>query len=440
MTPAARISAAIEVLGEIETLKQPVAEALKDWGLSHRFAGAKDRAAIASLIYDAERKRASSAYLMGEETPRAVILGVLHWSRGVAVSALAQLFTGVAHAPSPLSTTECERLAQASLEGAPSPITGDFPAWLEASLTAAFGDETVAETRSLAARAPVDLRVNTLKTTREKVQARLTHLGAEPTPYSPIGLRLPLAGEGRPPALAAEPAYIKGLIEVQDEASQLAALLSLAKPGEQVLDLCAGAGGKSLALAALMQNKGQIHAADRNGARLMRSYPRLTRAGVRNVQLHPPHGHGMGLDALEGRCDLVFVDAPCTGSGVWRRNPDAKWRMRPGSLALRVAEQTEVLEAAHRFTKPGGRLLYVTCSVLREENEDRIAAFLAAHPNYASLSVQEMTEKAGLPDLVRFASRLGPGLRLSPLTSGTDGFFVALLIKDKQGRDADFSL
>ncbi|HTV32534.1 MAG TPA: RsmB/NOP family class I SAM-dependent RNA methyltransferase [Methylocella sp.] len=432
MTPPARISAAIEVLGEIETLKRPAADALKAWGLSHRFAGAKDRTAIASLIYDAQRKRASSAYLMGEETPRAVILGVLHWVRGLEAETVAALCTDVAHAPRPLTEEEWARLAKASLEGAPPWIAGDFPQWLEPFLNSAFGAETLAETQALATRAPVDLRVNTLKTTRAKVQARLAHLGAELTPYSPVGLRLPLAFDGRPPPLAAEPAYIKGLIEVQDQASQLAALLSLAKPGEQVLDLCAGAGGKSLALAALMQNKGQIHAADRDGARLMRSHPRLDRAGVRNVQLHPPHGRRPGLDALEGRCDLVFVDVPCTGSGVWRRNPDAKWRMRPGSLKLRVAEQIETIEAAHRFLKPGGRLLYVTCSVLKEENEDRIAEFLAAHREYASLSAREMAEKAGLPDLAGFASRHGFGLRLSPLKSGTDGFFIAMLIKDPQ--------
>jgi 16S rRNA (cytosine967-C5)-methyltransferase len=296
-------------------------------------------------------------------------------------------------------------------------------------LAAVFGPAVVAEMSALAKRAPVDLRVNTLKTTREKVLASLAYLGAAPTPYSPSGLRLPLTPEGRGPALAAEPAYIKGLAEIQDEGSQLAAILALAKPGEQVLDLCAGAGGKTLALAASMQNKGQIHATDRDGARLMRSIVRLERGGVRNVQLHAPRGKNNVLVGLERRCDLVFVDAPCTGTGTWRRNPDAKWRIRPGALAIRIAEQDRALEEAARFVKARGRILYVTCSVLREENEDRLAAFLGSRADYKSLPAQELVEMARMPGLAPFASRFGFGLRLTPLTSGTDGFFIAMLMR-----------
>ncbi|TPV99303.1 MAG: Ribosomal RNA small subunit methyltransferase B [Beijerinckiaceae bacterium] len=429
MTPGARISAAIEVLEDIETRKRPAADALKDWGLAHRFAGSKDRAAIASLVFDAERNRASSAFLMGNEAPRAIVFGVLRQTRGMDAGALAALCSGEAHAPPPLDQGEIERLKHADLSGAPSYVAGDFPQWLEPSLSAVFGESTVAEMSALATRAPVDLRANTLKATREKVLGSLAHLRAGPTPHSPVGLRLPLAPDGRGPALSAEPAYIKGLVEIQDEGSQLAAALALARPGEQVLDLCAGAGGKTLALAASMQNKGQIHAADRDGARLLRSFARLERAGVRNVQLHAPRKDSNVLSHLEGRCDLVFVDAPCTGTGTWRRNPDAKWRMRPGALAIRIAEQNQALEDAARFVKPRGRILYVTCSLLREENEDRLAAFLGAHADYRSLPVREMVEMAQLPELERFASRLGFGLRLTPLTGGTDGFFIAMLMR-----------
>lgn len=429
MTPGARISAAIEALQDIETRKRPAADALKDWGLSHRFAGSKDRAAIASLVFDAERHRASSAFIMGCDTPRAIILGALRQVRGMDAGALAALCSGEAHAPPPLDAQEADRLAHGDLTNAPSFVAGDFPQWLEPSLAAVFGENIIAEMSALATRAPLDLRVNTLKATREKVLASLAHLCAAPTPFSPFGLRLPLAPDGRGPPLAAEPAYVKGLVEIQDEGSQLAAILALAGPGEQVLDLCAGAGGKSLALAASMQNKGQIHASDRDGARLMRSVARLERAGVRNVQLHAPRGDHDVLAPLEGRCDLVLVDAPCTGTGTWRRNPDAKWRMRPGALAVRIAEQSEALEEAFRFVKPHGRIHYVTCSVLREENEERIAAFLGAHPEYQCLPAQEMTERALLPGLARFASRFGFGLRLTPLTSGTDGFFMATLVR-----------
>ncbi|HEX3494465.1 MAG TPA: RsmB/NOP family class I SAM-dependent RNA methyltransferase [Methylocella sp.] len=429
MTPGARIAAAIEVVEAIEARKRPAADALKDWGLSHRFAGSGDRAVIASLVFDAQRKRASSAFLMADETPRASVLGALRQVRDMSAGALAALCSGEGHAPPPLNAGEVERLSAGDLTGAPSFVAGDFPAWLEPSLAAVFGPAAVAEMSALATRAPVDLRVNTLKTTREKVLAGLAYLRAAPTPYSPSGLRLPLAPDGRGPALAAEPTYIKGLAEIQDEGSQLAAILALAKPGEQVLDLCAGAGGKTLALAASMQNKGQIHATDRDAARLMRSIARFERAGVRNVQLHAPRGKNDVLAGLEGRCDLVFVDAPCTGTGTWRRNPDAKWRIRPGALAIRIAEQDRALEEAARFVKPRGRILYATCSVLREENEDRLAAFLASHADYKSLPAQELAEMARMPGLGAFASRFGFGLRLTPLTSGTDGFFIAMLMR-----------
>ena len=235
--------------------------------------------------------------------------------------------------------------------------------------------------------------------------------------------------EGRNPALAAEADYIKGRVEIQDEGSQLAALLSAAKPGEQVLDLCAGAGGKTLALATMMQNKGQIYASDDDGRRLAPIYKRLERAGARNVQVRAPRRGQDALADLAGACDLVLIDAPCTGTGAWRRNPDAKWRIRPGALEQRVADQDATLAAAVRFVKPRGRILYVTCSLLREENEDRVAAFLAIHPDFHAVAAREMADEAGLPQLAAFASTLGPGLRLSPATTGTDGFFVVMLAR-----------
>jgi 16S rRNA (cytosine967-C5)-methyltransferase len=434
MTPGARVAAAIEALDDIEAHKRPAADALKAWGLAHRFAGSKDRAAIGSLVFDALRRRASSAFIMGQaagqETSRAIMLGALRQARGLGVDEIAALCSGEAHAPAPLDSGECERLAAADLAGAPAYVAGDFPQWLEPSFLAVFGQAAVAEARALAARAPLDLRVNALKGTRETALARLAHLRPEPTPFSPLGLRVPLSPDGRGPALAAEPAFVKGLVEIQDEGSQLAALLAAAKPGEQALDLCAGAGGKTLALAAAMQNKGQIYATDSDGRRLMPCYKRLERAGVRNVQVRAPRRGQDILADLEARCDLVVVDAPCTGSGTWRRNPDAKWRMRPGALEQRIADQDQALAQAARFVKPGGRLLYVTCSVLREENEDRLAAFLATNPGFESLPGREIAARAGLPELGGFASPFGPGLRLTPLTSQTDGFFIAMLLRE----------
>ena len=305
-------------------------------------------------------------------------------------------------------------------------MRGDYPEWLAEKFRAAFGAHAAEEGAALAARAPVDLRVNILKTSREQALAKLAHLDPAPTPLSPIGLRID-AGQGRGPALTAETAYVKGLVEPQDEASQLAALLCAASPGEQVLDLCAGGGGKALALAAQMHNKGQLYAYDSDGRRLMPLHERLERAGARNIQVRQPRGQADVLADLEGRCDLALIDAPCTGVGTWRRHPDAKWRLAPGALELRLKEQAALLDAAARFVKPGGRLAYVTCSLLIEENEGQVAAFLEAHPGLAALSAQEMCENAGLPSVARFASPHGQGIRLSPATSGTDGFHVCVI-------------
>jgi 16S rRNA (cytosine967-C5)-methyltransferase len=427
MTPAAHISAAIEVLAEIRARRRPAADALKEWGLSHRFAGSKDRAAIADLVYDALRKRASAAFIMGDDSPRAIMLGALREARGLELAGIEALFSGVGHASPPLSDQERERLQACTLDGAPDHVRGDYPEWLGERFAAAFGDSAVAQGRALAARAPVDLRVNILKASREQALAKLAHLQPLPTPLSPVGLRIPLDARGRGPALNAEPAFLKGLVETQDESSQLAALLCAAEPGDQVLDFCAGGGGKALALAAQMHNRGQIYAFDDDGRRLAPIHERLDRAGARNVQVRAPRGKADVLADLEGRCDLVLIDAPCTGTGAWRRHPDAKWRLAPGALEQRLQDQTALLEKAARFVKPEGRLVYVTCSVLRDENEDQIVHFLAAHPEFSAISAAEAAERAGLPELARFESPHGVGIRLSPAVSGADGFFVVML-------------
>ncbi len=283
--------------------------------------------------------------------------------------------------------------------------------------------------RALAERAPVDLRANLLKTSRDKALTSLAHLAPQPTPLSPVGLRIAIRPDGRGPALAAEPAYVKGHVEVQDEGSQLAALLAEAKPGMQVLDLCAGAGGKTLALGAAMGNHGQIYATDSDGRRLAPIFDRLARSGARNVQVRAPRGDADVLGDLVGRCDLVMIDAPCTGSGAWRRNPDAKWRIRPGALEQRMNDQDETLERAIRFVKIGGRIVYVTCSVLRPENEDRVAAFLSRHDDMLPVDAAIQARAAGLAPLAEHASPFGPGFRLSPRATGTDGFYIATLAR-----------
>jgi 16S rRNA (cytosine967-C5)-methyltransferase len=435
MTPGARLSAAIEVIADIETRRRPASDALKDWGLSHRFAGSGDRAAIAGLVFDALRRRASSAHVMGEESPRAVVLGMLRLERKLIPDAIAALANGARFAPSPLSAQERSRLDGADLQGTPAWVAGDYPQWLDPYLARAFGEGRAAEAAALASRAPLDLRVNTLKTDRDAAAAALAHFDPVPTRWSPFGLRITRGAEAKNPAIHAEPTFIKGMIEVQDEGSQLATLLAAAKPGEQVIDLCAGAGGKTLLLAAMMQNRGQIYATDLDKRRLAPIHARLERAGAHDVQVRTPKARDKAkeniLADLENRADLVLIDAPCTGIGTWRRNPDAKWRMRPGALALRLKEQAEVLDRAAALAKPGGRIAYVTCSLLIEENGDQVRAFLERRPQFALVPPGKVVEALGERAFVfhRAVALSQEGLLMTPRRTDTDGFYVSLLLK-----------
>jgi 16S rRNA (cytosine967-C5)-methyltransferase len=431
MTPAARLSAAIEVIADIEARRRPAADTLKDWGLSHRFAGSGDRAGIAGLVYDALRRRASSAHLMGEGSPRAVVLGMMRLERKLDLDAIAALASGARFAQSPLSEDERTRLDAADLAGAPPWVAGDYPEWLDPHLARVFGEERAAEGAALASRAPLDLRVNVIKGERDEAAAALADLGPVPTRWSPFGLRIALGADAKSPAIHAEPAFIKGMIEVQDEGSQLAALIAGAKPGEQVVDLCAGAGGKTLALAAALQNHGQLYATDSDKRRLAPIHDRLARSGARNVQVRTPKSVGNELADLDGRADLVLIDAPCTGIGTWRRNPDAKWRVRPGALSVRLKEQAEVLDRAVRLVKPGGRIAYVTCSLLVEENDEQVRAFLARHEGFAIVPPAEAANALGeRAYLFRRAVLMSEeGLLMTPRRTDTDGFYVSLLVR-----------
>src|SRR3954462_4743398 len=383
MTPAARLSAAIELIDAIDTQRIPAAKALKEWGTAHRYAGSGDRAAISGLVWDVLRRRASSAWIMEEDTPRARVLGMLKLERGLNVEAIATLCDGGRFAPAPLTDRERAALISRYLEAAPSHVAGDYPEWLDGYLAQALGDEGVAEATAMASRAPLDLRVNTLKAKREKILSSLAHLGAQPTPWSPLGLRIELGADARNPGIHAEEDFIKGAIEVQDEGSQLAALLSAAKPGEQIIDLCAGAGGKTLTLAAMMQGKGRLIGTDHDKRQLAPIYERLSRAGVHHAAVGTPKGERDTLGDIRASADLVVIDAPCTGTGTWRRNPDAKWRMRPGALEVRLKDQHQVLDRAAPLVKPGGRIAYVTCSVLPPENGEQVRGFIARHPEFA---------------------------------------------------------
>jgi len=429
MTPAARLAAAIEVFAAIENERRPAADVLKSWGLAHRFAGSSDRAAIAGLIYDGLRRRASSAFLMGTDTPRAVLLGMLKRERGLDTEAIAKLANGSHYAPEVLSADERNRLDTANVSHAPPYIVGDYPEWLEPHFLRAFGDDRAEEGAALASRAPLDLRANILKGEREAASEMLSDLKPELARWSPWGLRVRLSADAKSPPIHAEPAFVKGLVEVQDEGSQVATWLSGAEPGEQVLDLCAGAGGKTLAMAAMMQNKGQIFATDSDKRRLVPIHDRLRRSGVRNVQVRAPKSIGGEIDDLSGHMDLVLIDAPCTGTGAWRRNPDAKWRMRPGALEQRQKEQVEILDRAVSLVKDGGRIVYITCSVLQEENSGQIRAFLVRHPEFSAQPPEDVLRPLGeRAFMFGKATRLYPeGVQMSPRMTGTDGFFVSVL-------------
>jgi 16S rRNA (cytosine967-C5)-methyltransferase len=432
MTPAARISAAIEVLEDIEARRRPASDALKDWGMAHRFAGSKDRAAIGSLAYDALRRQASAAFIMRSDAPRARLLGALTLQRSMPADAISALCSGERFAPAPLSDEERQRLEARDLSVAPAHVRADAPEWLWPRFESAYGEHAVAEVSALAGRAPVDIRINSLKGLRDVIRPKFAHLNPVDTPWSPVGIRFDAGEGGRGPALQALPEFVKGQFEIQDEGSQLVAAMSGVEPGWQVLDLCAGGGGKTLALAGLMNNSGQIFATDIDARRLAPIHERLERAGVRNAQVRTPRGREDDPVAdLAGKMDLVLVDAPCTGTGVWRRNPDAKWRMRPGALEQRILEQDHVLAKAATLVKRGGRIAYITCSMLPDENDARVAAFLASHPGFSLIDPRDTLSIApdALAERADILSPVGHGIQLSPHRTATDGFYLALVTR-----------
>ncbi|PVM83250.1 RsmB/NOP family class I SAM-dependent RNA methyltransferase [Caulobacter radicis] len=418
MRDGGRVSAAIEVLTEIETRHFPVKMALKRWGEAARYAGSKDRAFVSGLVLDALRRKRSLGWMMGETSARGVVLGVLAFVWKWPAERIAEA-ASEEHGFGALSETEQARLKEpVSLDGAPAPVAGDYPDWLEPHLARALGADQVAEMAALSERAPVDLRVNTLKADVERGAKALAPINAAPAGILPTAFRIPApAAADRTPSVEAVPAFSKGWFEVQDLGSQIAAAVAGEVKGKQVLDFCAGGGGKTLALAAAMGNSGQIFAHDSDARRLADTIRRGQRAGVRNLQIRSPI-EAQPLKGLEGKIDVVFVDAPCTGAGTWRRHPDAKWRLSPDQLAKRQIEQDSVMEDASTFVKAGGRMVYVTCSLLTEENEDRVAAFLERHP--------EFTVKPIALDGVTHVTPEGY-LRLTPHRAGTDGFFAAVL-------------
>ena len=420
MTPGARVAAAIEILEEVAS-GQAADRALESYFRKRRYAGSKDRAAISTRVFDILRRRASLAWSIeragAAAQPRSLALAQIVASGGDPKT----LFTGQGHAPAALSEAEAALAGTLAKDAADAPawVKGNYPEWMDAALRARFGASLEAEMAALNARAPVDLRVNALRASRAEILAEFEKLGIEATPtaLSPLGLRL--AGRVGPDRL---PHLRDGLVEIQDEGSQLAALLVGARPGEQVVDLCAGGGGKALALAAAMGRRGQVYACDNDARRLERLKPRAKRAEAHNIQPHVLRDKDPWLAEQAGKCHRVIVDAPCSGTGTWRRNPETRWRHGPAEVADLAKRQGALLDVAAPLLRPGGRLAYVVCSLLPTEGEEVANAFLARHPDFRVLPARRAwAEAVDAP-----YPGDDPYLVLSPARQGTDGFFVAL--------------
>jgi 16S rRNA (cytosine967-C5)-methyltransferase len=406
---------AIEILDALAGTEQPLDRFLRDWFRTRRFAGSKDRAAIAERIFDIERYRASYAWRMRSETSRALVIAAL-LKQGEAPETY---FSGEGYGPSALDDAERMAIATPPQGDMPMHVRGEYPPFLEPDLKRAFGANLLDEMLALQARGSVDLRVNTLKRERGEVidALRGRGLAAEPTPLSPIGIRIASGSS----ALGATAMFASGAFEFQDEAAQIASLLCAATPGERILDLAAGAGGKSLALAAKMQNEGEIVACDVRQTALQELALRAVRAGATIIRTHlsapePP----------EGLFDAVLLDAPCSGTGTWRRQPELRWRLTPETLAPRIEVQDALLEQAAKRVRAGGRLIYATCSILPCENEDRVEAFLARHRDFAIRPCAEVWSESVQTIMSKGMERF---FQASPLATGTDGFFAAVLVR-----------
>ncbi len=429
MTPASRLSAAIDLVGSVVGSARPADTVVSAFLRGRRYIGSKDRAALTARVYGVLRQRSRLSWRLGQcgvETPdaRSLTLAYLVLGERQSVEQIGGLCDGGRYAPAPLSDGERHWVGllaadTADPEAMPVAVRWELPDWAVGSFVAAFGADLPREAEALLHEAPLDLRVNTLVSDRDTALAGLKDSGlpVSPTPLSPIGIRL----QTRLP-LSAHSAFRAGAVEVQDEGSQLVALMVDARAGMQVVDFCAGAGGKSLVLAAAMANKGRVVAADVSAARLDRGKDRIRRARVNNIEPKVlEHERDRWVRRQKGKFDRVLIDAPCTGSGAWRRNPDARWR--PIDVAGLISLQQRILESASRLAKVGGRVVYATCSLLPEENEAQIAHFLSAHPEFRVMPAAEIWPQA----IGGSCPSDGAYLTLTPARSGTDGFFIAVL-------------
>ena len=433
MTPAARIQSTIELLAQVAGTERPADATVSAYFRERRYIGSKDRHAVAEAVYRVLRRHARLRWWLDRAqhppTTRGLVVADLLLGENQNADSVAQLFSGGQFGPEPLTGPE-RRLLRA-LEGQeleppdmPEDIRIECPGWAEAGLRQSLGDRFVPELAAMLHPAPLDLRVNRIKADRETMLARLQADGIEAraAALSPYGIRV----TGRP-NIAVHPLFREGAIEIQDEASQLVALVADAQPGQQVVDFCAGAGGKTLALAATMENKGRVVACDVLEGRLRRAKERFRRAGVHNVETRPLSSENdKWVKRHKASFDRVLVDAPCSGTGTWRRNPDMRWRRLGPELDELSALQARLLDSAARLVKPGGRLVYATCSLLPQENERQAAAFLERHPEFREAPLQQIWDSAVVGRGGGALPGPGPHLKLSPARNETDGFFAAV--------------
>jgi len=421
MTPAARIKASIELLERIGASRIPMDGTIGDYMRHRRYIGAKDRADIVERTYNIVRAYARLGWWLARagaaDTPRTRMIAWLALAEG---QDAARLFDGSEYGAEKPSEDE-QKLAD-SLKGEkldhadmPDAVRVECPPGYEDTLRAAFGNEFVGEMQAMMSGATLDLRVNTKAVTRDEAQESLKKDGVDTdvTPYAESGLR----AKGKA-YLSKTKAFVKGWVEIQDEGSQLIAQVCGAQPGMQVLDYCAGGGGKTLALAAAMKNKGRIVAMDTEKSRLEKARARFKRAGVSDIiEVRPLEDEKSRkwLKRQKGTFDVVLVDAPCSGSGTWRRNPDTRWRVYGPGLEELVKTQEEILDKVAKTVKPGGRLVYATCSLFPVENENQVEKFLAAHPDFTAVPAE--------------VPGAAPYMRLTPHRHNTDGFFAAILVR-----------
>jgi 16S rRNA (cytosine967-C5)-methyltransferase len=408
----AQIESLTSAIAEAQGSSRPADMVLHHFFKAHPGLGMRDRSIVAEGLFAWLRKRRSLEALVGGTTPRLIALAVLIRELGHSVRELEPLVSD-----RDVSWLQALKGRRPDLSPA---VAQDVPDWLWERLGESAGeDERTAMTRSWLQPAPLDLRINPLQAKREDIQAELADAGitAVPTPHSPLGLRI----AGRP-ALNKLPVFARGDVEVQDEGSQLLGLLVQPKRNGMVVDFCAGSGGKTLLLGALMRNQGRVYAFDTSEKRLANLKPRLKRSGLSNI--HPQliaHENDTRIKRLAGKIDAVLIDAPCSGLGTLRRNPDLKWRQTPESVASLSVKQRAILASASRLPKPGGRIVYATCSVLPEENEQVVNDFLAKHSEYRLIPAQEVVGRIGVE------LETGDFLRLSPHRHGCDAFFAAVL-------------